>query len=168
MGGMTALAFAMLYANRARQLVTISSAARSLPFSIAIRSLQRELIRRDPEWRNGEYPLDVHTSVWAMTGMEISPESVMIMPGGKPTMQLTGGAALRLSAMMPAGHQPVIHLTITDDMPLALARAHPLLGQPAAAQVARIHAQPPRPAAGEDVQVDPLHALLMEALVMTP
>jgi holo-[acyl-carrier protein] synthase len=46
---------------------------------------------------------------------------VVNLPGGKPTMQLTGGAALRLSAMMPAGHQPVIHLTITDDMPLAQA-----------------------------------------------
>ena len=46
---------------------------------------------------------------------------VVNLPGGKPTMQLTGGAALRLSAMMPTGHQPVIHLTITDDMPLAQA-----------------------------------------------
>ncbi len=46
---------------------------------------------------------------------------VVNLPGGKPTMQLTGGAAVRLSAMMPAGHQPVIHLTITDDMPLAQA-----------------------------------------------
>ena len=36
-------------------------------------------------------------------------------------MQLTGGAATRLAAMMPAGHKPVIHLTITDDMPLAQA-----------------------------------------------
>ena len=36
-------------------------------------------------------------------------------------MHLTGGAAERLREMMPAGHQPVIHLTITDDMPLAQA-----------------------------------------------
>ncbi|WP_193175636.1 holo-ACP synthase [Oricola nitratireducens] len=46
---------------------------------------------------------------------------VVNLPGGKPTMQLTGGAAVRLTAMMPAGHKPVIHLTITDDMPLAQA-----------------------------------------------
>jgi holo-[acyl-carrier protein] synthase len=46
---------------------------------------------------------------------------VVNLPGGKPTMQLTGGAAIRLTAMMPAGHKPVIHLTITDDMPLAQA-----------------------------------------------
>jgi homoserine O-acetyltransferase len=55
MGGMTALAFALLHPERARGLVSISSAARSLPFSIAIRSLQREMIRKDPEWFNGNY-----------------------------------------------------------------------------------------------------------------
>ncbi len=55
MGGMTALAFALLHPSRARSLVTISSAARSLPFSIAIRSLQREIIRRDPAWNDGNY-----------------------------------------------------------------------------------------------------------------
>ncbi|MCI5077418.1 holo-ACP synthase [Oricola sp.] len=46
---------------------------------------------------------------------------VVNLPGGKPTMQLTGGAAARLETLMPAGHRPVIHLTITDDMPLAQA-----------------------------------------------
>ncbi|MEZ5557478.1 MAG: homoserine O-acetyltransferase [Pseudomonadales bacterium] len=57
MGGMTALAFAMLFPQRLRSLVTISSAARSLPFSIAIRSLQREIIRKDPAWQKGNYDL---------------------------------------------------------------------------------------------------------------
>lgn len=46
---------------------------------------------------------------------------VVNLPSGKPTMILTGGAAKRLEAMMPAGHRPVIHLTITDDFPLAQA-----------------------------------------------
>jgi holo-[acyl-carrier protein] synthase len=46
---------------------------------------------------------------------------VVNLPGGKPTMELTGGAADRLAAMMPAGHEGVIHLTITDDYPLAQA-----------------------------------------------
>jgi holo-[acyl-carrier protein] synthase len=46
---------------------------------------------------------------------------VVNLPGGKPTMHLTGGAAKRLALMMPDGHKPVIHLTITDDMPLAQA-----------------------------------------------
>jgi homoserine O-acetyltransferase len=55
MGGMTALAFTLLHPGRVRSLVTISSAARSLPFSIAIRSLQREIIREDPAWHGGNY-----------------------------------------------------------------------------------------------------------------
>ena len=46
---------------------------------------------------------------------------VVNLPGGKPTMELTGGAAARLAAMMPARHQAVVHLTITDDYPLAQA-----------------------------------------------
>jgi homoserine O-acetyltransferase len=55
MGGMTAQDYALLHPQRARGLVTISSAARSQPFSIAVRSLQREIIRRDPAWNGGNY-----------------------------------------------------------------------------------------------------------------
>ena len=43
------------------------------------------------------------------------------LPGGKPTMRLTGGAGRRLGAMVPAGHEAHVHLTITDDYPLAQA-----------------------------------------------
>lgn len=46
---------------------------------------------------------------------------VVNLPGGKPTMVLTNGAADRLVAMTPEGHRAVIHLTITDDFPLAQA-----------------------------------------------
>jgi holo-[acyl-carrier protein] synthase len=46
---------------------------------------------------------------------------VVNLPGGKPTMQLTNGAAARLAEMTPAGHRAVVHLTITDDYPLAQA-----------------------------------------------
>jgi holo-[acyl-carrier protein] synthase len=46
---------------------------------------------------------------------------VVNLPSGKPTMALTGGAARRLDALMPNGHMPSIHLTITDDFPLAQA-----------------------------------------------
>ena len=42
-------------------------------------------------------------------------------PGGKPTMNLTNGAAKRLEAITPPGCRAVIHLTITDDFPLAQA-----------------------------------------------
>ena len=50
---------------------------------------------------------------------------VVNLPGGKPSMVLTGGAAERLKALTPAGYQAVIHLTITDEYPLA--QAHVLI-----------------------------------------
>ncbi|HEY0282782.1 MAG TPA: holo-ACP synthase [Rhizomicrobium sp.] len=46
---------------------------------------------------------------------------VVNLPGGKPTMQLTGGALARLQEITPKGHTAVIDLTITDDFPLAQA-----------------------------------------------
>jgi holo-[acyl-carrier protein] synthase len=46
---------------------------------------------------------------------------VVNLPSGKPTLRLTGGAADRLNALLPKGHRAEIHLTITDDFPLAQA-----------------------------------------------
>ena len=46
---------------------------------------------------------------------------VVNLPGGKPTMKLTGGAAEWLAKLMPEGCEPFIHLTITDEAPLAQA-----------------------------------------------
>ena len=46
---------------------------------------------------------------------------VVNLPSGKPTFHLTGGAAARLAAITPPGHEAVIHLTITDEPPLAQA-----------------------------------------------
>jgi holo-[acyl-carrier protein] synthase len=46
---------------------------------------------------------------------------VVNLPGGKPTMRLTGGALERLQALTPAGHQARIDLTIADEGPMAVA-----------------------------------------------
>ena len=46
---------------------------------------------------------------------------VVNMASGEPTLRLTGGAKERLDAMIPEGHAAVIHLTMTDDHPFALA-----------------------------------------------
>jgi holo-[acyl-carrier protein] synthase len=46
---------------------------------------------------------------------------VVNLPSGKPTLRLTGGAAERLQKLLPAGHRAEIHVTITDDFPLAQA-----------------------------------------------
>ena len=58
LGGMTVLAYCALFPGEMRSVVSISGAARSLPFSIALRSLQREIIRRDPAWHDGNYAED--------------------------------------------------------------------------------------------------------------
>jgi len=46
---------------------------------------------------------------------------VVNLPSGRPTMTLTGGALARLNAMTPAGYEPRIDLTITDEGPMAQA-----------------------------------------------
>jgi holo-[acyl-carrier protein] synthase len=44
---------------------------------------------------------------------------VVNLPGGRPTMALTGGAARRLAELVPAGMTARIDVSITDEPPLA-------------------------------------------------
>ncbi len=46
---------------------------------------------------------------------------VVNLPGGRPSMKLTGGALARLNRLTPPGHVAQIDLSITDDWPLAQA-----------------------------------------------
>jgi holo-[acyl-carrier protein] synthase len=46
---------------------------------------------------------------------------VVNLKSGRPTMQLTGGAAVQLARLVPDGYAPRIDLTITDDFPQAQA-----------------------------------------------
>ena len=46
---------------------------------------------------------------------------VVNLPTGRPTMHLTGGAAEKLERLTPPQHRAVIHLTITDEFPMAQA-----------------------------------------------
>ncbi|HZH12500.1 MAG TPA: holo-ACP synthase [Microvirga sp.] len=46
---------------------------------------------------------------------------VVNLASGKPTMRLSGGALERLREMTPDGYEPVIHISLTDDPPLAQA-----------------------------------------------
>jgi holo-[acyl-carrier protein] synthase len=46
---------------------------------------------------------------------------VVNLPSGQPTMKLTGGAAERLKALVPAGMEAFIHVSLTDDHPYAQA-----------------------------------------------
>lgn len=47
--------------------------------------------------------------------------AVTNLGSGQPVMHVTGWAAERLRAMTPAGHEAVIHVTLTDDHPWAQA-----------------------------------------------
>jgi holo-[acyl-carrier protein] synthase len=55
------------------------------------------------------------------TGVFWRDMGVVNMPSGRPTMALTGGAARRLAALVPPGHRAQIHVTITDEFPIAQA-----------------------------------------------
>lgn len=46
---------------------------------------------------------------------------VVNLPSGQPTLVLTGLAKERLDRLTPAGHTAVIHLTLTDEHPIAQA-----------------------------------------------
>lgn len=46
---------------------------------------------------------------------------VVNLPGGQPTMALTGGAAERLASLVPPGYKPFIHVSLSDDHPWAQA-----------------------------------------------
>jgi holo-[acyl-carrier protein] synthase len=46
---------------------------------------------------------------------------VVNLPSGQPTMRLTNGAAARLAAITPPGHEAIVHVSLTDDPPLAQA-----------------------------------------------
>jgi len=74
MGGMTTLAFEALFPGTSQRIILMSSGPRSLPFSIALRSLQREMIRRDPDFNDGNYRRD---SV-PLTGMRMARKLGMI------------------------------------------------------------------------------------------
>jgi len=43
------------------------------------------------------------------------------LPTGAPTLRLSGGAAARLAALIPAGHEARVHVSLTDDPPMAQA-----------------------------------------------
>ena len=46
---------------------------------------------------------------------------VVNLPSGKPILRLTGGALAKLGAMMTEGHEAVLHVSLSDDPPVAQA-----------------------------------------------
>ena len=68
MGGMSALGWLLHHPGSVRAHISISTAPQAQPFAIAIRSLQREAIRLDPDWNDGNYD-DTH---YPEAGMSIA------------------------------------------------------------------------------------------------
>jgi homoserine O-acetyltransferase/O-succinyltransferase len=58
LGGMSVLAFATQFPQAANRLISISGSPAASPFAIALRSVQREAILRDPDWQGGQYAPD--------------------------------------------------------------------------------------------------------------
>jgi homoserine O-acetyltransferase/O-succinyltransferase len=58
LGGMSVVAFATLFPQAASRLISISGSPAASPFAIALRSVQREAILRDPDWQGGQYAPD--------------------------------------------------------------------------------------------------------------
>jgi holo-[acyl-carrier protein] synthase len=54
-------------------------------------------------------------------GVYMKDIGVANLPSGAPTLALTGGAKERLDALTPPGHAALVHLTMTDDHPFAMA-----------------------------------------------
>jgi homoserine O-acetyltransferase len=74
MGGMSGLAWLAQFPDHTRHFLCISSAASADPFSIAIRSLQREAVVTDPNWHQGNYT----SGNWPENGMRLARKLGMI------------------------------------------------------------------------------------------
>ena len=91
MGGMSGLALLKLKPDVARHFLAISTAARAEPFAISIRSLQREMVVRDPAWKDGAYT----ERQWPETGMRLARKLGMISYRSEPEWRARFGRTLQ-------------------------------------------------------------------------
>jgi len=68
MGGMSSIAYGLMHPGEIDYVISISAATQALPLTIALRSLQREIIRSDPDWNHGRYEDDSRP----LTGMSLA------------------------------------------------------------------------------------------------
>ena len=91
MGGMSCFALMKQVPSITRHFLAISTAARAEPYAIAIRSLQREMIVRDPNWKDGAYT----NKKWPETGMRLARKLGMISYRSEPEWRERFGRQLQ-------------------------------------------------------------------------
>jgi homoserine O-acetyltransferase len=91
MGGMSCFALMKQVPDITRHFLAISTSARAEPFAIAIRSLQREMIVRDPNWKDGAYT----NKRWPETGMRLARKLGMISYRSEPEWRVRFGRELQ-------------------------------------------------------------------------
>ena len=80
MGGMSALAYMFLHPGSVRAHISVDTAPQAQPFAIAIRSLQREAIRLDPNWKDGGY--DIQGGMSAASAGSAGASDIHVEEGG--------------------------------------------------------------------------------------
>ncbi|KAI9137646.1 Alpha/Beta hydrolase protein, partial [Paraphysoderma sedebokerense] len=90
MGGMQSLAFTQLYPESVNRLITISSCARSHPYSIALRFVQRQILMSDPNWKKGYY----YDSIPPHVGMKLARQVATISYRSGPEWEQRFGRRL--------------------------------------------------------------------------
>jgi len=98
MGGMQSLAAGVEFPDRVGRVVTISACARSHPYSIAMRYVQRRAILNDPNWNRGFY----YGRVPPHTGMKLAREIATITYRSGPEWEQRFGRRRADSAKPPA------------------------------------------------------------------
>jgi homoserine O-acetyltransferase len=106
MGGMSALAYMLLHPGSARSHISVDTAPQAQPFAIAIRSLQREAIRLDPNWRDGNY--DIQGGLSAASGRSGNPAS----SDTRASMHIAGSAGAADIHVAEGGTYPDIGMSI--------------------------------------------------------
>ena len=91
MGGMSCFALMKQTPNITRHFLAISTAARAEPYAIAIRSLQRDTIVRDPHWNDCAYT----DAKWPVTGMRLARKLGMISYRSEPEWRERFGRQLQ-------------------------------------------------------------------------
>ena len=90
MGGMSALSLIARHPGLARTHISVSSAVHAAPFALAVRSLQRQAIRDDPNWRFGQYS----DETYPLAGMSIARKLGLITYRSATEWQARFGRAL--------------------------------------------------------------------------